>query len=256
MADKAQMIKYKSGKITFEIATKKGAALKYRQGTLGYDNVLHSDTVWKNFGKGERASDEELGVAFGNISANDIIKLILEKGELSLSTDERKEMVDQKRREIVNYIHKYYVDPKTRTPHPVTRIDAGLTQIKARIEPDIPADRQAQELIKKLIEVVPLKRSEIQATITVSHQWIGATAGILKKYCVVSSDKYTASGCEYQVTLVPGDYEKLNNELKSATKDNYGFDIIGGMERTPPEPTGSAKKGGGGKKGGRGKRDK
>lgn len=42
------------------------------------------------------------------------------KGDYQESTKERKEKVEQKRKEIINYIHKYYIDPKTKVPHPVS----------------------------------------------------------------------------------------------------------------------------------------
>jgi ribosome maturation protein Sdo1 len=47
-----QVVKYKSGKLTFEVLTKPGSVLKYRQKVLGsLDNVLISDEVFKNHNK-------------------------------------------------------------------------------------------------------------------------------------------------------------------------------------------------------------
>jgi hypothetical protein len=52
------------------------------------------------------------------------------KGELQLTAAERQEKIDKKRKEIVNYIHKYYIDPKTKLPHPVVRIEGAIDEIK------------------------------------------------------------------------------------------------------------------------------
>jgi ribosome maturation protein Sdo1 len=47
-----QVVKYKAGKLTFEVLTKPGAVLKYRQKTLGsLDNVLFADDIFKNHNK-------------------------------------------------------------------------------------------------------------------------------------------------------------------------------------------------------------
>jgi ribosome maturation protein SDO1 len=54
------------------------------------------------------------------VSNEEMLKQILIKGDYQESTKERKEKVEQKRKEIVNFIHKYYVDPKTKVPHPVS----------------------------------------------------------------------------------------------------------------------------------------
>lgn len=57
---------------------------------------------------------------FGDISNEEMLKQIIMKGDYQESTKERKEKVEQKRKEIINYIHKYYIDPKTKVPHPVS----------------------------------------------------------------------------------------------------------------------------------------
>ena len=60
MASPHQLVRFKSGKITFEILTKPGTCLKFRQGKLGFDSVMFADEVFKNFAKGERPTNEEL----------------------------------------------------------------------------------------------------------------------------------------------------------------------------------------------------
>lgn len=42
---KFQVVRYKSGKHTFEVMTKLGSVLKYRAGELGFTNVLEADIV-------------------------------------------------------------------------------------------------------------------------------------------------------------------------------------------------------------------
>jgi ribosome maturation protein Sdo1 len=34
---------------------------------------------------------------------------------------------------LVTYLNKYFVDPKTKTPHPITRIENALETIKVRL---------------------------------------------------------------------------------------------------------------------------
>ena len=61
----------------------------------------------------------------------------------------------------MNYVHKYYVDPKTKTPHPVMRIEAAMEELKFRVDGDVPAERQVQDFIRKLPDVLPIKKCEI-----------------------------------------------------------------------------------------------
>jgi ribosome maturation protein Sdo1 len=68
--------------------------------------------------------------AFGTDNQTTIITRILTDGELQLSAAERKDKVDKRYREIVTYIHKSYADPKSKLPHPVTRIENALEEMK------------------------------------------------------------------------------------------------------------------------------
>jgi len=55
-----QLVRLKIGKQVFEVLTKVGSVLKYRDGKLGWDNVPAIDEVFKNHTKGERAKSDEL----------------------------------------------------------------------------------------------------------------------------------------------------------------------------------------------------
>jgi len=70
----------------------------------------------------------------------------------------------------------------------------------------------------------------VSAVITVTHAHIGAIPAVLKKYTTVKSEKYTNTGCEYTVTMIPGEYDKLLNELNNSTKGEYDIVIEGGAD--------------------------
>jgi len=87
------------------------------------------------------------------------LKFILDNGEFQLNTKEMKEMQDQKYGEILNYLHKYYHDPRGEkiTPHPVDRIDTVLKSLGTKIDPHLPLDQQIRPIVKKLQENLPLR---------------------------------------------------------------------------------------------------
>eukprot|EP01130_Rhizamoeba_saxonica_P013348 TRINITY_DN5692_c0_g1_i3.p1 TRINITY_DN5692_c0_g1~~TRINITY_DN5692_c0_g1_i3.p1 ORF type:complete len:159 (+),score=30.56 TRINITY_DN5692_c0_g1_i3:37-477(+) len=119
----------KRGK-TFELMCHPGMPAKFRKGLIGFDNVLISDEVWLNHKKGIRAADGDLEDIFGSTDLPAITRRILEDGDIQLTQAERQAIVDKKRREIINYIHKYYVDPKTSLPHPVLRVENAVADVK------------------------------------------------------------------------------------------------------------------------------
>jgi len=227
-----------------------GSVLKYRQGALGFDNVLVSDVIWKNINKGERANTEELKEAFGTDNEKEIAHTIADKGDLQLTDAERKEILEKKRNEIVNYIHKYYTDPRTRMPHPVARIEAAFEELKVRIDPDTPNERQIQDILKRLPEALPIRKTEISGTITIGHQYTAQIQTILKKHpdVQIKGEKYTDEGSQYEVTMVPGGYDRLVKDLHDITQGSFDFNVEG----IPTSDTEKAEKHNAGRGGGRG----
>ncbi len=51
MAQAFQLVKHKVGAQTFEVLTKKGAVLQFREGKLGWSNVLFADDISLFFSK-------------------------------------------------------------------------------------------------------------------------------------------------------------------------------------------------------------
>jgi len=254
-----QLVRLKVDKNNFEVLTKKGAALQYREGRLGFSNVLFADEIYTNQSKAQRANDADLLKAFGTTVIEQCAKVIVDKGELQLSTAERKDKVDKRRAEMVQYIHKYYIDPRTKTPHPVTRIENAFEELKITVDPEMAAERQLQEkVLKRLPEVLPIKRSEMTGTLTVPSSVIGQAMGVIKKFAQVSGESYTGDNWTAQVSLVPGDYDIFMSDLRNVTKGDYNFDVDGqsvaSMEESEqPKGKGKAKpnRGGGAPRGGK-----
>jgi ribosome maturation protein Sdo1 len=66
----------------------------------------------------------------------------------------------------VNYIHKYYTDPRTKKPHPFTRIETAFPLIKYNVDIWEPVEKQATAVVKKFIEIqLPMSKTEVEATI-------------------------------------------------------------------------------------------
>ncbi|ELR22518.1 rRNA metabolism protein, SBDS family [Acanthamoeba castellanii str. Neff] len=246
-----QVVRYKAGDTgTFEVLTKKGAALQFREGKLGFSNVLFADEIYTNHSKGERAKEADLLKAFGTSNIEDCAKVVVEKGELQLTAAERREKVNKRKAEMINYIHKYYIDPRTKTPHPVVRIENAFEQMKVNVDPDVPAERQVQEkVLKKLPEILPIKRSEMSGTLSIPTKVIGQAMGTVKKYAQVSGENYSSGAATMQVSIVPGDYDAFMTDLRNVTKGEFTFDVDGQSVATMEEEPGAGAKGGRGRGG-------
>ena len=91
----------------FEILTKPEPALSYKLGkTTSVSQILATETIFTDAGKGSKASEEKLKEFFGTTDPIKIAEIILKKGTLQLTTDQRKQLVEEKRRQIISFISR------------------------------------------------------------------------------------------------------------------------------------------------------
>ena len=132
------VVKLKKGGSTFEVLCKPNSMEPYREGKLSLDKVLQIEEIFKNASKFDKVKNTDLKKAFGTDDKAACILTILQEGTYPLSKKEMTAKVEQKRREIVNYLHNYYQETLkdgsgTVRPHPVTRIEGVLKDMKVNI---------------------------------------------------------------------------------------------------------------------------
>ncbi len=165
---KSTTVKLVVGNDKFEILVKPDLALEYKLGKRSdLSSILISDEIYSDANKGSRVSDDKLNKHFKTTNSNEVIKQILLKGELNLTTDQRRKMVEEKRKQIIQYINKNFVDPKTKLPHPIQRIENGFEDIRVVIDPFKKAEDQIRVVVDALRKVLPLASEMQQLTITV-----------------------------------------------------------------------------------------
>ena len=85
------------GNDKFEILVKPDLALEYKLGKRSdFSSILISDEIYSDASKGSRVSADKLNKHFKTTNTNEVIKQILSKGELNLTTDQRRKMVEEK----------------------------------------------------------------------------------------------------------------------------------------------------------------
>ncbi|MEM4656036.1 MAG: ribosome assembly factor SBDS [Acidilobaceae archaeon] len=142
----------------FEVLVKPEYAFRYREGEkLDIDSVLWSDTVFKDSRKGLKASPESLKKIFGTDDIRVIADRILREGKIQLTEEERRKMLEAKRRKIVAYISRNAIDPKTKLPIPESRIESAMEELGVGIDLYKDAESQAIEIVSKLARIMPIK---------------------------------------------------------------------------------------------------
>ncbi|MEM0122943.1 MAG: ribosome assembly factor SBDS [Conexivisphaerales archaeon] len=195
MSSKPVVVKIYRGSERFEIMVNSEAAFEYRQNKIkDLDKVLVVDEIYTDFSKGQRAPREKLKKAFGTENIKEIESEILLKGELPLTTDQRRKMTEEKRKQIVNFISKNFVDPKTGLPHPIVRIEKAMEMVGVTVDPMKPAEEQAKGVIEKLRPYLALKTGSITLSYKISSKYAYQAIRVLKEFGELKEENWGSDG--------------------------------------------------------------
>jgi ribosome maturation protein SDO1 len=179
----------------FELLVKPDPALEYKMGKrFDISSVLVSDEIYSDANKGSRASSEKMMKHFKTTDSTDVAKQIIARGELNLTTDQRRKMVEEKKKQIVQFINRSFVDPKTHLPHPVVRIEAAMEEVRMQIDPFKKVEDQAKSVVDALRRILPLKSETVKLTIIVPPQFAAQSYSVLKSTGDLRSEEWLADG--------------------------------------------------------------
>ena len=212
----------------FEILVKSTKALDYRNGKIsGISEVLAAETIFSDANKGTKVSDESMKKAFRTTDPLQIADEILKKGTLQLTTDQRRKMVEDKKRQVIAFIARRAVDPKTNLPHPPLRIENAMEQIRFSIDPYKSVDEQAKDIVKLLRPILPLKVEQVKVAVKIPTQYAARAYGTIKTLGTIKREEWRGDGSWYgELELPAGSYASLLNKLGDSTKGTGEAKII------------------------------
>jgi ribosome maturation protein SDO1 len=227
MAD-VTVVKYSYEGEKFEILVKPDPALEFKLGKKkDLSSVLVSDDVYTDSSKGTKPSAEKLLKAFKTEDTAEIAQIILQKGDLNLTTEQRRKMVEEKRRQLVEFISKTYVDPRTHLPHPPLRIEQAMKDARISVEPQKNIDEQVKEIVEKLRSIIPLKSENLSLEITIPAQFASQSYAVLKSVGSLKNEEWQNNGSLKAILEIPAAARpNVIDRLGSITKGSASVEVI------------------------------
>jgi ribosome maturation protein SDO1 len=227
MVDKVTVVRYSYEGEKFEILVKPDPALEYKLGKRkDISSILVSDEIYTDSSKGKRASTEKLLKAFKTDDATLIAERILQKGDLNLTTDQRRKMTQEKRKQLVDYISKTYVDPKSHLPHPPLRIEQAMEDGKVSIDPYKNVDEQVKDIVEKLRSIIPLKSENLVLEIIVPAQYAAKSYSVLKSTGTLKKEEWQSNGSLKAILEIPAAARpNVIDRLGSITKGTASVEV-------------------------------
>ncbi|MCV0391699.1 MAG: ribosome assembly factor SBDS [Nitrosopumilus sp.] len=227
MAD-VTVVRYSYEGEKFEIMVKPDPALDYKLGKKkDISSVLVSDEIYTDSGKGTRPSSEKLLKAFKTEDQTEIAEIILQKGELNLTTDQRRKMIEDKRKQIVTFIAKTYVDPRTHLPHPPLRVEQAMKDARISIDPHKSVDDQVKEIVEKLRSIIALKSENLNLEIIIPAQYASQSYAVLKSVGSLKKEEWQNNGSLKAILEIPAAARpNVIDRLGSITKGSATVEVM------------------------------
>lgn len=220
MGEKYTVARLRKDNERFEILVKPDKALEYRRGKISaITQILAAETIFSDANKGTKVSEDNLQRIFGTTESLKIAEEILKKGTIQLTTEQRRKMIEDKRRQIIAFISRQCVDPRTNLPHPPLRVEQAMEQIHYSIDPFKSTEEQAKEIIKLLRPHLPLKMEQVSVGIRIPTEYAAKAYGAVKGFGTIKRDEWRADGSWYGVLEMPaGLYGPFLERIGEITK--------------------------------------
>ena len=182
--DDAVIARYEKGGKRYEILVDSELVDAYKDDTdsVDIDQLLAIDDVFHDARAGERPTAEAIENTFSTQDIMQITSIIIEKGNIQLTTDQRKKMVAQKRQAIIHHIASSAVDPRTKLPHPHQRIEIALDECRYPVDPFKTVDAQVKEVLERLRPLLALSFENIRIAFKVPGSSYGGASQLLREY--------------------------------------------------------------------------
>jgi ribosome maturation protein SDO1 len=181
--DKAIIASYDREGKHFELYVDPTATYQYLDGgKKDLKNILVVEEVYENAKKAERARSSDIQKAFGTTDMMEILRIVLQKGEVQLTTEQRKRKVEEKRKQIIDMICREAVDVRTGAPVPPLRIENAMEEVRFHVDPFKDPKEQMDELLKKLRPLIPIRFEKVQIAVKIPPEFAHRSYGTLKTY--------------------------------------------------------------------------
>ena len=201
----------------FEVLADPELAIVLRKGEeIDMHRVLAIDKIFKDSKKGEAASEEMIKKVFGTLDVFKIAEQIIRKGEVQVTTEQRRKMREQRRRQVVTLISKRAINPKTGLPHPPARIESVLAEANVHVNEFKSAEEQLPGIIKTLLPIIPLKFEIRRIAIKIPASYTGKAHRVVRDFATVKQEQWLNDGSWTAVVEIPAGiqgefFDKLNN---------------------------------------------
>jgi len=214
---------------SFEILIDTEVARELREGNeVEILEHMAIEEIFRDAKKGDRSSEEKMVEVFGTIDVQDIAREIILNGEVQLTTEQRREMQEEKRRRIISEIARNAINPQTKMPHPPQRIELAMEEAKIHVDPFKSVESQVPLVLDKLRPLIPIRFERSKIAVKLPGDDYGKCYEDIIHFGTILREEWQPSGEWIGVVEIPaGVREEFVGKLKNRTHGNVETKLIG-----------------------------
>jgi ribosome maturation protein SDO1 len=220
--DDAVTARLESHGARFEVLIDPDAALAMKRDEFDDDleDVIAAEDVFENASRGDRPAESDLEDVFGTTEPLEIIPEVVERGEIQITAEQRREMQEQKHKQLVNKITRNAVNPQMDdAPHPPERIERALEEGDFTIDPMEPVENQVDEALDVLRPIIPIRFDEVTMAVQLPADYAGSGQAKIREFGDLEREEWQADGSWVGVVRFPAglqnEFYDLANEVSS-----------------------------------------
>lgn len=227
MSEHINIARLKKGSDVFEVVIDPEKAVAARHGKADIREAVRVPKVFSDAKKGMLASEQRMQALFSTSDPYEVAKKIIVDGDIQVTAEYRAQLREQKQRQVVDYIRRNGVDPRTHAPHPANRIEAAMAEAKVRIDEFRPAEQQVQEVLKALRPILPIKFEVKDIELTVPAQYASKAYSVIKQFGRIVAEQWQSDGSWKGTLEIPGGMEQeLYDKLNAITRGELVAKVI------------------------------
>ncbi|KDE59986.1 RNA-associated protein [Halostagnicola sp. A56] len=218
--DEAVTARLESHGARFEVLVDPDAALEIKRGEFDdeLEDYIAAEDVFEDASSGDRPAENDLETVFDTTDPLEIIPEVIERGEIQITADQRREMQEQKRKQLITTITRNAINPQMDdAPHPPERIESALEEAGFTVDPMEPVSEQVDDALDALRPVIPIRFEEVSIAVQIPAEYAGSAQAKIRQYGDLESEEWQPDGSWIGVVTFPAG---LQNDFYDVVNEN------------------------------------
>jgi ribosome maturation protein SDO1 len=229
--EKAVIARFSKDGKEFEVLVDPEKALKFRQGApLDMESVLAVRDIFTDAKKGDRAPTTDLEEAFGTADPLKIAEKIVKDGQVQLTTEQRRKLVEEKKRQIADIISKQGINPQTKLPHPPNRVTNAMDQARVTIDPFKSAQEQVGPIVEQIQPIIPISFERVEIAIRIPMEYAGKANTFVRSLAPLKKEEWRSDAWIAVIEIPAGMQGEIYEKLNSLTAGKADVKVIRSVE--------------------------